>query len=141
MSGQVLRVIPRQVFDFTYLGVGANEGRALVGKIPSAQFTEGSLLLRVHNKNIVGTGAIVVNVAVDASTDEDPLNPFVDTQSALAEVSLEIATGPAPGTFTNVALTAGGLASMLAVTILANQGTAGDALVVDISADLILKSS
>ena len=140
MSGQVLRVIPRQNFDFSYLAAAGDETRVLVGKIPSAQFTEGSLLVRIHNRDIDNSAQVTVQAAIDASTDEDPGNVFIDTANPLA--SVVIVSNTTVGSFSNQAMTSGALAGMVAIAVFAEQdNTTAGAVSVDISADLILKSS
>ena len=71
VAGHALRVIPRQTLNFSYLDASSSETRVVAGKIPTAPWTEGSLLVRVHGKAF-GQGSLVVSVILDASTDEDP---------------------------------------------------------------------
>ena len=137
MAGQALRVIPRQILNFSYLGASLSETRVVAGKIPSGPWTEGSLLVRVHGKAF-GAGSLVVSVILDASTDEDPNATFLGS-SALATVTIDTNTIPA-GEFSLVALS-GALGGRVAIQVLATQTTAGQNLVVDLSADLILKSA
>ena len=137
MAGQALRVIPRQTLDFSYLGSSATETRVVAGKIPSGPWTQGSLLVRVHGKSF-GAGNLKVNVILDASTDEDPNRTFLGS-SALATVTIDLNT-IAAGEFSLVALS-GALGGRVAIQVKANQTTGGENLVVDLSAELILKAA
>ena len=143
MAGQALRVIPRQTLNFSYLGASATETRVVAGKIPSGPYTQGSLLVRVHGKSI-GGGSLVVNVILDASTAEDPNATFLGA-TALGTVTVD--ANSTVGGFSLAPLVGQGstavpLGSMVAIQVKGLQsGTPGDDLIVDLSADLILKSA
>ena len=141
MSGQALRIIPRQVFDFSYLATSGTETRVLAGKIPTAGFTEAELLVRIHNVTISGgTPTIDVDVILDNSTDEDPANDFLGA-TAITGGTSTVDVNSTDGTANLVAIT-GSLGSAVAVRVVATQDAQNaETLVADISVDLILKSA
>lgn len=44
MAGQVIELLPRTELDFSFLAVGATQTRVLVGNIPTADWTKGTLI-------------------------------------------------------------------------------------------------
>ena len=134
---QVVRVTDPKTFDFDDIGNGGDQTLTIARRVPSAQFTQLDLMVRVHEDvTLVTNGTIVVNVVTDGFTEDDPTVDFFG--AAIATVTL---SGPlSAGDFTVWTATTK-LGAMVAVQIVATQpGTAGT-LHAKISIDLALKSS
>ncbi|MGE0791542.1 MAG: hypothetical protein AB7S26_38055 [Sandaracinaceae bacterium] len=134
----MLELIPRTNFDFTFLGSGS-QTRVLVGKIPTAQWTSGTLIVRVHSVQMATDNSITVKLVLDASTPEDPMNPFVSSD-AITGADIDIDDQINTPTFIPSAIT-GDLGYMAALILSGNYGGSSGACQAELSVVLVMKAS
>ena len=77
MAGQVIRVVPRTVLDFSKLSAGQQQTLGLAFKVDIARYREATLYVRIHSGTSYagggGTpGAMNLLVMAQGYTDEDP---------------------------------------------------------------------
>jgi hypothetical protein len=138
MAGRVIRLVPKTPYEFNTLGVSGQTTLALAQRVDVSQYTELTLMVRVHALDIPsGVGSIKVQAVPDGHTSEDPGLSFLDTGTVLGSVT--IATGSAVPGYTTKALSAGA-GPMIAVLLVASQDTSQVTnLDATISVDLCMK--
>lgn len=136
MSGRVIRAVPRTDLDFSWVDNGTTEYRYAAGRIDASQFTQVDLWVRVHSRELVSGGQILVRVIQDGYTNDDPGNSFLG--SPLATVTIDSSTEP--GTLLTKAATSE-LGPALAVLVEAVQPASAGSLIANISVDLALKGA
>lgn len=142
MAGQVIELLPRTNFDFTFLGNSESQMRVLVGKIPTAQWTKGKLMVRVHNTSIPesSTSKIDVILALDASTSQDPEHTFVQS-TPITNGTVSVTEAAEEGEVLVSSDIDGGLGYMLAMAVHGQMAPTADKLQAELSVVLVLKDS
>ncbi len=140
MSGRIIRLAPRSVYDFNMLNAGGSTAIALAQRVDVSQYTELTLMVRVHGVDIgAGAGNLKVRAVPEGHTNEDPGQFFLDDSSAtgLGEIALDNSIS-APAF--RVKLLSSGSGAMIAVLLEANQDQSQVYnLWADISVDLSMK--
>jgi len=137
MPGRVLRVVPRQPFDFTHLATASASETRTVASMDFSQYTGGALMVRVHNATFgTGSPSVTVRLLNDLTTDEDPANVFIEA------FVLASATISSQGAGTLVVDNIDGwLASKFAVQVVGTQGSNNNQpIFAELSADLVLRA-
>jgi len=137
MAGEVIRVCPPRVFDFSNIEAGGAQHITVAERIDVSQYARADLMVRVHEAQLTGTVVITVQLVSDGYTTDDPAKTFF-SQPLGAGIVFDATDAVPPGTFELETLT-GGLGSLMAVQVKVAQG-AGDAMV-RLSIDLALKTT
>jgi hypothetical protein len=137
MVGTQITLFPRRVFDYSSVAQGEMLTTHLIKAIDVSQYTEGTLLVRVHSRtNIRGDATFKVVLAITSPTAEDPATDFLRNKP-VAEATVNSAT-EVPSLMVEQ-LTAG-FGAQLAVFVRATR-PAGDTgpIQAELSAELVLK--
>lgn len=76
MSGIVVDLVPKRVFSFDTLSVGQSQAITVLERIDVSQFTDGTVVLRVHTASASG-GTITFDLLAEGETDDDPALSFL----------------------------------------------------------------
>jgi hypothetical protein len=134
MAGKIISVCPKRSFVFDALGTDAQAEVVLVERLDVGHCQQGDLVVRVHRSNI-STGSFYITVVQDAYTPQDPAETFFGDN--LCQVKHQVGD-PWPTLWVR-SFEASMLVPCVAVTLTANQGTAGSALQLALSCDLVLR--
>jgi len=137
MAGEVIRVCPPRVFDFSNIEAGGAQHITVAERIDVSQYARVDLMVRVHDALMTDEASIGVEVVSDGFTTDDPARTFFSDPLG-SGIGFNAADAPTAGAFELETLT-GGLGSLVAVRVFVKQG-AGDAMV-RLSIDLALKTT
>jgi hypothetical protein len=76
MPAEIVRLLPRQKFDFAAISGKTSVDMVVVSHVDVSAFMEATLLVRVHEQNIVADGTIKLWVQPEAPTTEEPGTDF-----------------------------------------------------------------
>ena len=139
MAGQVLELLPRTAFDFTFLAVSSSQARVLVGNIPTVQYSTGTLMVRVHNMDFTNGAKITVGLSLDMSTPSDPEHSFVES-AAIAGASIDVDAQSVEGATETSSIT-GDLGYKVALGVIGTMSTNPGHCQAEISVLLVLKDN
>jgi len=136
MSGIITQLIPKQRYDFTWLGASASKVLVLHTALNVVPYYYARLAVRLHATSTTGlTGQSVVLAGY--GTDPSPDDPAEFTQSSAALTATLNSSTTAPALVT---ATASDLDPFLKFILTFNQdGTGGTDFWVELSADLVLR--
>jgi len=139
MSGIITQIIPKQRYDFTWLGSSASKVLVLHSALNVVPYYYARLAVRLHATSTTGlTGQSVVLTGYGTDPSPDDPAEFTQTTAALT-VTLSSATATAPALLTD---NASDLDPFLKLILTFNQhSTAGTDFWVELSADLILREA
>lgn len=87
MSGAIIPIFSRRSFDFDDVAASNKYVEITIAKaIDVSQYTEGTLLVRVHDNNVASNAQIDILVKATAPTSEDPAKDFVGSTVATVTV-------------------------------------------------------
>jgi hypothetical protein len=137
MAGTQITLFPRRVFDYSSVARGEILTTPLIKAIDVSQYTEGTLLVRVHSRtDIRGDATFKVMLAMTSPTAEDPATDFLRT-TPVVEATVNWAT-EVPSLL--VEQLAPGFGAQLAVFVRATQAASGTQTIqAELSAELVLK--
>lgn len=135
MSGRIVNILSLREFDFTDVGDGDSVEIPIVKALDVSQYTEGKILVRVHNHDVPANGSIDVKAYITAPSIEDPSREFI-LPTAVATASVVQGSG-------NPGLVTGNLTSnfgaMLKITVVGTQPSTATTLTATLSAEIVLK--
>ena len=130
MPGQNIPILSKREYNFTN-----GSGTVIVAKaVPVAQWTQGSLGVRVHAASFTGNSKIEVVVKTTAPSPEEPSVDFIDTTAAIATATVD--SGNSVGDLERSAL-ADDFGGFVQITVVGTLDTGN--CVATISADLVVK--
>jgi hypothetical protein len=133
MAGSLIPVFNKRDFTFT---ATTTVGLVAAKAIPVDDYTEGTLLVRVHSGTLTGSNTIVLKVRSTAPTAEDPAVDFVVTASDLAVAT--VSSTATTGTLLRTPFTAG-FGGYVRVEVWANYPS-GTSCTAVLSAELSVKA-
>lgn len=135
MPGLLVRIIDKQRYDFTWLGMNASQTITLAPAISVVPYYYGQLSLRIHAiSGLTGTQAIALEAYGTNPSSSDPQE--FSKSTAILAVTLGTST-TAPSLESD---SASDLDPFLKLTLKFTQtSTAGTALWAELSADLLLR--
>ena len=140
MAGQVLELIPRTVFDFTFVGASANQQRFVVMGVPTSAYSTGTMMLRVHAVDIASSGSsISFALTLDASMPGDPAHSFINSQ-AISGSTVTADDSTTEGELVTSAISAD-MGYKVAVAVTGTVGAGGGSCMVEASVVLVLKDN
>jgi hypothetical protein len=126
-------VLPKQRFDYTYLGTAGSLNVCFHEAIDTTGYKSAWLLLRVHSHNLTAGQSIAFGAVGTAPSPYDP-NEFYDATSILATTVNSTVASPALLTATH-----SNLFPFLKVAMTVTQSSANTPFYADLSADLVLR--
>ncbi len=73
MSGDIIRLVPKRVVDFSTLAIGSSQDLVLADRIDLTPWSDITMLARVHTHSLSnGAGSISILALPDGHTNEDP---------------------------------------------------------------------
>lgn len=139
MAGRIISLFPRTLYNCGNLAGGTSLEVVLVDVVDVGEFTEGTLIVRIHsNSSITGAAQLDVLLRCTAPSVEDPGVSFVDTSTALATASVTETTLTNKINVVRAQLSAVG--GLVRVSIKASQDPAGpQSIQANLSAILVVK--
>jgi hypothetical protein len=135
MSGRVVNLFSMRQFDFSNVGDDDTLELPIVKALDVSQYTEGKIVVRIHNHSVPSGGSIDIKAYITAPSVEDPSVEFTAT-SAIGSASVVYGSAN-PGLVTgNITSNFGG---MLKITVLGDQPATATTMTATLSADLVLK--
>jgi hypothetical protein len=141
MSGSTIPLFSRREFDFSEVRGDRCVDVLLVKAVDVSQYTRGTLEVRIHDRDISGSGARIWILAyTTAPTAEDPSVDFIDDSSPVASIVVDDSDDRTPPVLATAELSSG-FGGMLAIVVRGEQARAPvDALAAELSAFLTIKS-
>jgi hypothetical protein len=146
MSGMILRVIPFIKYDFGNLSAGQAATFPLAMHIDVSVFTEVDLIVRARSGSIA-SGNFLVALIPDGYTFDDPATNYFpatppaygDAGTAYFDMSATFPSYQVSSVGQNLGSSSAPTGRLIAVGLVATQGESGGALMLEFSADLVLK--
>jgi hypothetical protein len=130
-------LVSRRNFSFDWIGTSTNESVVAVKAVDVQDWREGTLLVRVHQKDVItGGGKIEVLAYTTSPSSDAPEQDFVSA-SARATITITSGTSVVPEL-----LTAGlgqNFGSQLRIVVKGTKGSTGGSVDATISVDLALQ--
>lgn len=137
-SGTVIPVLPPTHFNFSYLGVGAQESVPLAAAIDVSDFSTGALVVRLHENKMTSGRAASVSVLVFATAPcaDDP-REFRRNEGDIGIQITDISVDVAPKYFEGLIGLVNG--PCYSVELQVTQGVSASALAFQLSVDLVMR--
>lgn len=134
MAGVVKTIFCLRTWDFSGLQSSTSEEYCILKDYPVGQFREGTILVRVHDADVVNPGSEIEVRAVDTAPSlEEPSVDFEGGEIASASV-----TGTSEPALVSANFTAP-FGRAVTIYVKGTQGSAGTNVTATLSADLVLK--
>lgn len=133
MAGQFRSILPKRVYDFTNLALGASQQLIVAQRIDVSKYIDCMLAVRTHAASFAGGNGVNLDVYGDGYTGDEPGKTFLTATPLFSSPLLQNAssiTTPYGGTVRG---------TYVALVLTATKPSAGSCSIT-MSADMILRS-